>query len=36
MSIFVSNYGVKDFDNPGPSHIKPKAHAKEEEMAEDE
>ena len=28
--------GVKEFGNPGPFHIKPKAHAKEEEMFEDE
>ena len=28
--------GAKEFDNPGPFHIKPKAHAKEEEMSEDE
>ena len=27
--------GVKEFGNPGPFHIKPKAHAKEEEMSED-
>ena len=27
--------GVKEFDNPGPPHTKPKAHAEEEEMAED-
>ena len=27
--------GVKGFDNPGPFHIKPKAHAEEEEMSED-
>ena len=30
------NCGVKGFGNPGPFHIKPKAHAKEEEMSEDE
>ena len=28
--------GAKELDNPGPFHIKPKAHAKEEEMSEDE
>ena len=28
-------YGIKKFNNPGPSHTKPKAHAEEEEMAED-
>ena len=28
--------GVKDFDNPNPSDIKPKVHAEKEEMAEDE
>ena len=28
--------GAKGFGNPGPFHIKPKAHAKEEEMSEDE
>ena len=28
--------GVEEFGNPGPFHIKPKAHAKEEEMSEDE
>ena len=28
--------GVKGFGNSGPFHIKPKAHAKEEEMSEDE
>ena len=28
--------GAKEFDNPGPFHIKPKAHAEEEEMFEDE
>ena len=29
-------YGVKEFDNPGPPHTKPKTHAEEEKMAEDE
>ena len=28
--------GAKEFGNPGSFHIKPKAHAKEEEMFEDE
>ena len=28
--------GAKGFGNLGPFHIKPKAHAKEEEMSEDE
>ena len=28
--------GSKEFGNLGPFHIKPKAHAKEEEMSEDE
>ena len=28
--------GVKEFGNPSPFHIKPKAHAEEEEMPEDE
>ena len=28
--------GAKEFGNPSPPHIKPKAHAKEEEMPEDE
>ena len=28
--------GAKGFGNPGPFHIKPKAHAKEEEMSEDD
>ena len=28
--------GVKEFDNPNPPHTKPKAHAEEKEMAEDE
>ena len=26
---------AKEFGNPGPFHIKPKAHAEEEEMSED-
>ena len=28
--------GAKEFGNPGLFHIKPKAHAEEEEMSEDE
>ena len=28
--------GAKEFGNPGPFHIKPKAHAEEEEMSEEE
>ena len=28
--------GAKGFGNPSPFHIKPKAHAEEEEMSEDE
>ena len=28
--------GAKEFGNPDPFHIKPKAHAEEEEMSEDE
>ena len=28
--------GAKEFDNPGPLYTKPKAHAEEGEMAEDE
>ena len=28
--------GAKGFGNLGPFHIKPKAHAEEEEMSEDE
>ena len=28
--------GAKEFDNPSPLYTKPKAHAEEEEMAEDE
>ena len=27
---------AKEFGNPSPFHIKPKAHAEEEEMSEDE
>ena len=28
-------YGIKEFNNPDPSHTKHKARAEEEEMAED-
>ena len=28
--------GAEEFGNPDPFHIKPKAHAKEEKMSEDE
>ena len=28
--------GAKEFDNPDPLYTKPKAHAEEEEMTEDE
>ena len=28
--------GAKGFGNPDPFHIKPKAHAEEEDMSEDE
>ena len=34
--ILRGYYGAKGFGNPGPFHIKPKAHAEEEEMSEDE
>ena len=34
--ILRGYYGVKEFDNPGPPHTKPKAHVEEEEMPEDE
>ena len=34
--IFRGYFGVEGFGNPGPFHIKPKAHAKEEEMSENE
>ena len=36
QNIDVWTCGAEGFDNPGPFHIKPKAHAKEEEMSEDE
>ena len=31
-----NNCGAKEFGNPSPFHVKPKAHAEEEEMSEDE
>ena len=34
--IFRGYFGAEGFGNPGPFHIKPKAHAEEEEMSEDE
>ena len=34
--IFRGYCGVEKFSNLGPFHIKPKAHAEEEEMSEDE
>ena len=34
--ILRGYYGAKGFGNPGPFHIKPKAHAEEEEISEDE
>ena len=34
--ILKDYYGVKESDNTGSPHIKPKAHAEEEVMAEDE
>ena len=34
--ILRGYYGAKEFGNPGPFHIKPKAHAEEEETPEDE
>ena len=34
--ILRGYYGAKGFGNPDPFHIKPKAHAEEEEMSEDE
>ena len=36
MYAWLYNCGVKEFDNPDPPYTKPKAHAEEEEMAEDE
>ena len=36
IKIFRGYCGAKEFSNPGPFHIKPKAHAEEEEMSEDE
>ena len=34
--ILRGYYGAEGCGNPSPFHIKPKAHAKEEEMSEDE
>ena len=34
--ILRGYYGAKEFGNPGPFHIKPKAHAEEEKVSEDE
>ena len=34
--MHIHTCGAKGFGNPGPFHIKPKAHAEEEEMSEDE
>ena len=36
VKIFKKGCGVKEFGNPGPLYTKPKAHAEEEEMPEDE
>ena len=36
QNIDVWTCGAEGFDNPGPFHIKPKAHAEEEEMSENE
>ena len=36
-NIYIYIYcGAKEFGNPGPFYIKPKAHVEEEEMSEDE
>ena len=34
--ILRGYYGAKEIGNPSPFHIKPKVHAEEEEMSEDE
>ena len=34
-NLILMNCGVKEFGNPSPLHIKPKAHIEEEEMFED-
>ena len=34
--IYIYICGAKGFDNPGPFHIKSKAHAEEEEMSKNE
>ena len=36
VRILRGYYGAKEFGNPGPFHIKPKAHAEEEKVSEDE
>ena len=36
MFSCFDNCGAKELDNPGPLYTKPKAHAEEGEMAEDE
>ena len=33
---WIVNCGAKEFGNPGLFHIRPKAHAQEEEMSEDD
>ena len=35
-TIKNNHYRAEGFGNPGPFHIKPKAHAEEEEISEDE
>ena len=35
-TIKNNRYGAKGFGNPDPFHIKPKAHAEDEEISEDE
>ena len=34
--VLRGSYGAKELGDPGPFHIKPEAHAKEEEMSKDE
>ena len=36
LTLLKSTCGAEKFDDPGPFHIKPKAHVKDEEMSEDE
>ena len=36
LNFYLIYCGAKEFGNPGPFHIKTKAHAEEEEMFEDE